>query len=61
MTTPRRSIVVTRDYCPAPNDCARALGLVLKKPVSKEGGPETAPDNEAKEFKHDCPVNQHST
>ena len=37
--------IVSRDYSPVPNDCARALELLLKRPICKEGGPATAPDD----------------
>jgi hypothetical protein len=40
VSAPRRSIVVTRDYRPAPDNCTHALELLLKKLVSnKAAGP----------------------
>jgi hypothetical protein len=44
------NIVVSREYNPAPDVCARALELLLKKPVSKEAAPASRPDDDAKEF-----------
>ena len=41
MSRPKQ-VVVSRDYRPDSAQCARALGLLLKKPVN-EGGPATAP------------------
>jgi hypothetical protein len=38
----RKSITVTRTYKPAPDDCARALALLLKRPVILEGSPTLA-------------------
>ena len=43
------STVVSRSYDPAPDQCVRALELLLKQPISKEGGPPTAPKDDAKE------------
>ncbi len=37
--------VVSREYRVAPDDCARALDLLLKKSVINKGGPATAPDD----------------
>lgn len=47
--------VVSRDYEHAPNACARAVALLLKKlPAKKKGGPETAPKDAMKGLtKHD--------
>jgi hypothetical protein len=39
--------VVARSYSPSPDHCARALMLLLKKPI-REGGPATAPDDGTK-------------
>jgi hypothetical protein len=33
VSSSRRGAVVTRDYKNSPDDCARALELLLKKPV----------------------------
>ena len=42
----RKNINVTRTYQPEPEDCARALQLLLKKPVSNESSPTLAtPDD----------------
>jgi hypothetical protein len=42
----KQGIVVSRSYNPAVDQCTRALALLLKEPVSKEGGPaKTAPDD----------------
>ena len=51
MSAPKR-VIVSREYKPAPDDCARALELLLKASVSKGGGPDTAPDDAKKESKH---------
>jgi hypothetical protein len=51
MSVPRQSITVSRSYNPASDQCVRALELLLKKPLGKEGGPPTAPDD-AKESTH---------
>jgi hypothetical protein len=53
MSAPKRSINVIRAYNPAPDACLRALTVLLKKPARKEGGPPTAPDNDAKESNND--------
>jgi hypothetical protein len=47
VTAPRKSVVVTRDYRPAPDNCARALmELLLKKSISKKAaGPAPEPDD----------------
>jgi hypothetical protein len=37
--------VVFREYRNAPDDCARALALLLKTTVSKKGGIRAAPDD----------------
>ena len=37
--------VVSREYRNAPDDCARALALLLKTTVSKKGGIRAAPDD----------------
>ena len=52
MTGSRQSIIVSRSYSPALDECARALELLLKKPV-KEGGPATAPDDAKVRSQHD--------
>jgi hypothetical protein len=45
-----RHIVVSRDYRPTPDACARALELLLKKSVSKEAA-HPAASKDAKEIK----------
>ena len=42
MSPPKRTITVARAYSPQAEDCARALELLLKKPVSNEGSPSPA-------------------
>jgi len=42
--------VVSREYGSAPDDCARALALLLKTTVSKKGGVRAAPDDAVKEL-----------
>jgi hypothetical protein len=37
--------VVCREYRNAPDDCARALALLLNSTVSKKGGIRAAPDD----------------
>jgi hypothetical protein len=49
MGAPSQNITVMRTYKPEPEDCARALALLLSKPVHKEGGPPTAPKDDVKE------------
>jgi hypothetical protein len=43
MSSSRNAAVVVRNYRAVPDDCARALQLLLKRPVIKEGSPYTAP------------------
>jgi hypothetical protein len=40
MSMPRQTITVFRDYKAAPDQCARALELLLRKPVSKAPEPD---------------------
>jgi hypothetical protein len=50
-----KSVTVTRSYKPEADACLRALTILLKKPLSKEGSPSPATlDNDAKESKIDC-------
>jgi len=42
--------IVSRQYAPAPDTCARALTLLLKKPVREKGGVRAAPDDAVKEL-----------
>jgi hypothetical protein len=41
----KQTAIVIRAYMHTPDDCIRALELLLKKSVSKEGGSATAPDD----------------
>jgi hypothetical protein len=45
----RKEIAVIRNYKYEPDACARALELLLKASVRKEGGPATAPKDDVKE------------
>jgi hypothetical protein len=45
-------ITVSRTYTPAPDECARALELLLKTTVSKKGGPATALKDDVKESRN---------
>jgi hypothetical protein len=45
MSVSKRSIVVSRDYRPEPDNCVRALELLLKTSVRKEAAHPAAPDN----------------
>ena len=44
MSTPRQSTTVSRDYRNSPDECARALKLLLKESVSKAAEPTPEPD-----------------
>ena len=44
MSTSRQSITVSRDYKAAPDECVRALEILLKQLV-KKGAEPGAPDN----------------
>ena len=50
----RKQTTVTRTYSPSSDHCARALELLLKKPVKKGGPAMTAPDDAAKEIQNGC-------
>ncbi len=52
MSGPKRGIVVSRSYRPAPSECARALELLLKKPVKEGGYSGAALENARKECRH---------
>ena len=54
MSGSKQAIVVSRSYSPAPDYCARAMELLLKKPVKKGGPAMTAPDDAAKEIQNGC-------
>jgi hypothetical protein len=45
----RKNISVIRTYKHEPENCARALALLLSKSVSKKGGSPTAPKDDVKE------------
>jgi hypothetical protein len=51
VSVPRQSITVSRDYRNSPDECVRALELLLKKPA-KEGGPHTAPEDAERSSGH---------
>jgi hypothetical protein len=55
MSTPKRSVIVTRDYRPAPDNCAHALELLLKKSVRKN--PAAGPSERGK---HDGTIKEDS-
>lgn len=44
MSAPKQGIAVSRSYIPDPNQCARALELLLKEPVSKKAAHPGRPD-----------------
>ncbi len=44
----KRGIIVSRSYSPAPDQCVRALKVLLNKPVTKEGSPTLATLDDAK-------------
>jgi hypothetical protein len=44
----KRGVTVSRSYSPAPDRCVRALEVLLKKPVTKEGSPTLATLDDAK-------------
>jgi hypothetical protein len=44
----KRGIIVSRSYSPAPEQCVRALEVLLNKPVAKEGSPIPATPDDAK-------------
>ncbi len=39
-----KQIIVSRDYKTSPDECARAIELLLKEPVSKAARPTPEPD-----------------
>ena len=54
MSARKQPASITRAYEPTPNACIRALEILLKAPVHREGGfPVTAPDNAKVRSKHD--------
>ena len=59
MSGRKQRVVVSRSYSPAWDQCSRALELLLTKPVSKKGGPRTAPDDR-KGQKDDPATYQHT-
>jgi hypothetical protein len=48
MSGAKRSISVIRTYTPEPDDCTRALELLLKRPVRNEGSPSLATLNDTR-------------
>jgi hypothetical protein len=40
-----KQIVVSREYKNSPDECARAISLLLKEPVSKAARPAPEPDS----------------
>lgn len=55
----RKNISVRRTYGPQPDDCTRALTLLLKKSAKKEATRSGSPDD-AKEIKNDSRHEHHS-
>ena len=47
MSGPKQATIVSRNYTPAPDDCARALEFLLKTSVSKKAAGRAA-SNDAK-------------
>ncbi len=45
MSGRKQAAVVSRSYQAAPDECARAIELLLKKSVSEEGAHPGAPEN----------------
>jgi hypothetical protein len=45
--------VVTRSYSPAPSNCAHALELLLKKPVSKKSAETSGDEDHARKENND--------
>jgi hypothetical protein len=41
----KQGVIVSRNYRAVPDDCVRALAMLLEKSVIKEGGPATAPND----------------
>jgi hypothetical protein len=61
MSASKGSVVVSRSYEAAPDECVRALRLLLNKPVSKEGGCGTAPNDEKVRSSNDSLATQNYT
>jgi hypothetical protein len=55
VSAPKQSVVVTRDYRPASDNCINALALLLKKPVRKN--PAAGPSERGK---HDGTIKEDS-
>jgi hypothetical protein len=55
----RKNITVIRTYRPKPDDCARALQLLLKKPAKKGTRP-GAPDDARKDLDAHTATQHHS-
>jgi hypothetical protein len=60
-SVPAQKPIVTRSYSPAADRCASALELLLKEPISKVGGPATAPDSAKGGSKNDSSATKNST
>ena len=56
MSAPKQGIVVSRSYVPDPNQCARALELLLKEAVSKKAARPGRPDDGKERSEHDSPA-----
>ena len=50
-TLSSQNIFIERSYAPQKEACAQAVEKLLKSLPSKEGGPETAPDDATKGFR----------
>jgi hypothetical protein len=48
VSAPKHSIIVSRSYSPALDQCVRALELLLNKPLAIEGSPVLATLDDAK-------------
>jgi hypothetical protein len=58
----RGAPVVERHYAPSPDACARALEILLKRPVKKAARPARRPDgSDPKEDDHDLVFRANST
>jgi hypothetical protein len=61
MGTSKKEPIVSRIYNAAPDDCARALELLLKNPVCKEGTRPGAPNDEKVRSSNDSLATQNYT
>ena len=62
MSARKQPPTITHTYSPEPDDCARALSLLLGKPVNKAAEPAPEPDgyDDAKES-NGCIATRHCT